>query len=397
MMYLIFKEYFKSPWVLRMTAAAVVSFLIVMLLGPTLIRYLIRKKLGDRPEFDHATLNEITRHKSNTPTMGGILIVVSIFVSVLLFADLRNMYIRMALFAVVWLGGLGAVDDWIKLSNARVKPGQGKPTRDGLKSWEKILFQIGLAVLLAVFMRAYGANVEPAQKLYLPFLSEGLALPALAYVIIVVLTMVGSSNAVNLTDGMDGLATGCTLIVTVVLLILSWVVGIAEWAAIFQQPLVMGSAEMTILCAAMLGSCVGFLWYNAHPAQVFMGDTGSLALGGLIGYIAVVTRQEALLLIAGGVFVMEAGSVILQVGYFKLTKPGRGMEGKRLFRCSPLHHHFHLGGWAETKVVIRFWILGIIFAALALSTLKMKGGEPRPAERAASAPTQPAATAPAEP
>jgi len=397
MMYLIFKEYFKSPWVLRMTAAAVVSFLIVMLLGPTLIRYLIRKKLGDRPEFDHATLNEITRHKSNTPTMGGILIVVSIFVSVLLFADLRNMYIRMALFAVVWLGGLGAVDDWIKLSNARVKPGQGKPTRDGLKSWEKILFQIGLAVLLAVFMRAYGANVEPAQKLYLPFLSEGLALPALAYVIIVVLTMVGSSNAVNLTDGMDGLATGCTLIVTVVLLILSWVVGIAEWAAIFQQPLVMGSAEMTILCAAMLGSCVGFLWYNAHPAQVFMGDTGSLALGGLIGYIAVVTRQEALLLIAGGVFVMEAGSVILQVGYFKLTKPGRGMEGKRLFRCSPLHHHFHLGGWAETKVVIRFWILGIIFAALALSTLNMKGGEPRPAERAASAPTQPAATAPAEP
>ncbi len=396
-MYLIFKEYFKSPWVLRMTAAAVVSFLIVMLLGPTLIRYLIRKKLGDRPEFDHATLNEITRHKSNTPTMGGILIVISIFVSVLLFADLRNMYIRMALFAVVWLGGLGAVDDWIKLSNARVKPGQGKPTRDGLKSWEKILFQIGLAVLLAVFMRAYGANVEPAQKLYLPFLSEGLALPALAYVLIVVLTMVGSSNAVNLTDGMDGLATGCTLIVTVVLLILSWVVGIAEWAAIFQQPLVMGSAEMTILCAAMLGSCVGFLWYNAHPAQVFMGDTGSLALGGLIGYIAVVTRQEALLLIAGGVFVMEAGSVILQVGYFKLTKPGTGMEGKRLFRCSPLHHHFHLGGWAETKVVVRFWILGIIFAALALSTLKMKGGEPRPAERAASAPTQPAATAPAEP
>jgi len=392
MMFLIFKEYFKSPWVLRITAAAVTSFLIVMLLGPTLIRFLIRKKLGDRPEFDHATLNEITRHKSNTPTMGGVLIVVSIFVSVLLYADLRNMYIDMALLALVWLGGLGAVDDWIKLSNARQKAAGQKITRDGLKSWEKILFQIGLAVLLAIFMRAYGKNVEPAQKLYLPFMAEGIALPALAYIAIVVLTMVGSSNAVNLTDGMDGLATGCTIIVVMLLMALSWLVGVPEWAAIFQLPRVTGSAEMTILCAAMLGACVGFLWYNAHPAQVFMGDTGSLALGGLVGYIAVVCRQEALLLIAGGVFVMEAGSVILQVTVFKLTKPGNGMPGRRLFRCSPLHHHFHLGGWAETKVVVRFWILGIIFAALAMATLKMKPEADNPPARSAHPAAAPVTT-----
>jgi len=191
-------------------------------------------------------------------------------------------------------------------------------------------------------------------------------------VVITILTMVGACNAVNLTDGMDGLASGCTTIVAGVLLLLSWVVGVAAWATFFDLPLVVGSQEMTVLCAAVLGGCLGFLWYNAHPAQVFMGDTGSLPLGAMLGYIAVVTRQEVLLLIAGGVFVMEAGSVLLQIGYFKATKPAAGLQGKRLFRCAPLHHHFHLGGWAESKVVVRFWLLGIIFAALALATLKLR-------------------------
>jgi phospho-N-acetylmuramoyl-pentapeptide-transferase len=171
---------------------------------------------------------------------------------------------------------------------------------------------------------------------------------------------------------MDGLAAGCTVIVAAVFLIISQIVGVRAWANFFHLPLVVGAEEMTIVCAAVLGSCVGFLWYNAHPAQVFMGDTGSLPLGGLLGYIAVVTRQESLLVIAGGVFVMEALSVLLQVSYFKLTKPKPGMQGIRLFRCAPLHHHFHLGGWAESKVVVRFWLLGIIFAALALATLKLR-------------------------
>ena len=365
---------FYDSLILRMAGAAVVSFLIVLLLGPKMIRILIRKKIGERPEFEHADLNQITRHKTNTPTMGGVLIVIAVFVSVILFANIGNMYVRMTLFGLVWLGLLGGVDDYLKLRGQ----GQKGAGRDGLRTWEKLVFQIGLAVILAVYTYGYGRESiidtgdNPAHSLYLPFYAQPIALSILAYIIIMVLTMTGSSNAVNLSDGMDGLAAGCTAIVAFVFLILSWIEGVDAYRKVFGLPLVLGSEEMTIVCAALLGSCVGFLWYNAHPAQVFMGDTGSLPLGGILGYIAVVTRQEVLLIIAGGVFVMEAVSVLLQVGYFKLTKPGPGLQGKRLFRCAPLHHHFHLGGWAESKVVVRFWLLGIIFAALALATLKLR-------------------------
>jgi len=359
--------WFYDSLILRIAGAALVSFLIVVAMAPRMIRFLIRKKVGDRPEFDHADLNELAKHKSNTPTMGGTLIVTAIFVSVLLFANLGNFYIRMALVALVWLGALGAADDWIKLRQTSTAG-----SRDGLKFWEKILFQVGLAVLLAVFMFRHGQYVEVAKSFYVPFRAMPIGLPALAYVVIMVLVMVGSSNAVNLADGMDGLASGCLVIVAGFFLIISWIAGVAEWAAIFHMPVVPGSAEMTILCASLLGACLGFLWFNAPPASVFMGDTGSLPLGGLLGYIAVVTRQEILLLIAGGVFVLEAASVLLQVGCYKMTKGPNGMAGKRLFRCAPIHHHFHLGGWAEPKVVMRFWILGIIFAALALATLKLR-------------------------
>jgi phospho-N-acetylmuramoyl-pentapeptide-transferase len=363
--------------ILRMAGAAMVSFAIVVLLGPRMIRFLMKAKLGDRPEFNHADLNELARHKSNTPTMGGLLIVVAIFFAVILFADLGNMYIRMALLALVWLGVLGAVDDWMKLK----RPSESS-SRHGLYSWEKMLFQVGLAVLLAIFLWKHGQNNPvitdagdlriPAHTFYFPFRAKPVALAFIVYLAVVVFTMVGSSNAVNLTDGMDGLASGCMAITCGVFLLIAWIVGVSEWAALFHLPLVPGSAEMTVLCAAMFGACLGFLWYNAHPAQMFMGDTGSLPLGGLIGYVAVVTRQELMLVIAGGVFVMEAMSVMLQVGYFKMTRPGPGLEGKRLFRCAPIHHHFHLSGWQESKVVVRFWLLGIIFAALALATLKLR-------------------------
>ena len=353
---------------LRISGAAILSFLVVLILGPRTIRFLIKRKLGDRPEFDHADLNALSRHKSKTPTMGGVLMVVAIFASTIVFAGLGNGYVRMALLALVWLGALGGVDDWLKL---RYSAGTG--SRDGLRMWEKLVFQIGLAVLLAVYTRAYGRYLGPAQNFYFPFGAGAVYLSTLAYVILVVLTMVGSSNAVNLTDGMDGLASGCTAIVAAVFLVLAWIVGNANWAQFLDMPLVgREAAEMAVICAATIGACLGFLWYNASPAQVFMGDTGSLPLGGLIGYIAVVTRQEIVLLIAGGVFVMEAVSVILQVGYFKLTKPKGGLQGKRLFRCAPIHHHFHLGGWPETKVVVRFWLLGIVFAAFALSTLMLR-------------------------
>jgi phospho-N-acetylmuramoyl-pentapeptide-transferase len=377
MLYWLFEDFFAhAERGLRLIGAGIVSFAIVILLGPRLIKFLVRRKIGDRPEFDHADLNELTRHKSATPTMGGSLIVIAIFVSVMLFGNLKNMYIDSALVALVWLGVLGGIDDWIKLRGA------GKSGRVGLRTWEKLVFQIGLAVLLSSFVWRFGRTsyfveetgmaVNPAHSFFLPFRSPAIGISFIVYVIIMVIVMTGSSNAVNLSDGMDGLAAGCMLEVALVMLVVSWIVGIERWAAYFNTPFVEASAEMTVVCAAILGSCLGFLWFNAAPAAVFMGDTGSLPLGGLIGYIAVVTRQELTLMIAGGVFVMEAVSVLMQVGYYKMTKGKDGSPGKRLFRIAPIHHHFHLGGWAETKVVIRFWILGIIFAALAIGTLKLR-------------------------
>ena len=384
MIYWLWEDYFSRAGLgLRIGGAGVMSFMLVILLAPRVIRFLIRKKVGDVPEFEHADLNEITRHKFATPTMGGALMVVAIFISLLLFGNLKNMYINSALVALVWLGVLGGVDDWLKLRSAApagVRRDAGAGGREGLKSWEKLIFQIGLAVLLSNYVYRWGQAsyvvegtgklYNPAHSFFFPLTETAVHLPFLAYMIIMVLVMTGSSNAVNLTDGMDGLATGCLIIVTVFLLVISWIVGVVRWADIFNLPFVPFSAEMTVLCASTLGAMLGFLWFNAHPAAVFMGDTGSLPLGGLIGYIAVITRQEMLLLLAGGVFVMEAMSVLLQVGYFKMTK-GRGMQGKRLFRCAPIHHHFHLSGWPENKVVVRFWLLSILLAILALGVLKL--------------------------
>lgn len=368
---------FYQGLIIRIVGAAVMSFLIVIALGPSMIRFLIRRKLGDKPEFDHADLNRLARHKSQTPTMGGILIVIAIFFSVIAFANLGNMYIRMGLLALVWLGLLGGIDDWMKLS-----PHLGDESRDGLKMYQKLLFQVGLAVLLAVFMRLYsshsvligedGQPVNPAHSFCLPFTATVIPLSMFAYTLIMALTMVGASNAVNLTDGMDGLAPGCVMICSGVFLILAEIVGVTVWAKQFNYIPVAGSAEMTVLCAAMFGSCLGFLWYNASPAEVFMGDTGSLPLGGLLGYVAVVTRMELLLVLAGGIFVIETVSVVLQVGYSKMTKKPGELRGKYLFRAAPIHHHFHLAGWAETKVVTRFWILAVVFGALALATLKLR-------------------------
>ncbi len=365
--------------ILRMACAAALGFLIVVLLSPRMIRFLIHMKLGDRPEFDHTGINELTRHKFATPTMGGMLIVLAIFVSTYLFADISGMYVRMALMVLVGLGLLGGVDDWLKLRAGAIaarSDGQAPPSRDGLKMWEKLLFQIALPVLLAHFIYIYGMKSEAvdhtgrlinaAHSFYLPFKANPVPLGLLAYVIITVLVMVGSSNAVNLTDGMDGLASGCMVFVTGVFLILSWVAGNQDWANFLHLPFVPCAAELAVVCAAMIGACIGFLWYNCLPAQMFMGDTGSLPLGGLIGYIAIVTRHELTLFIAGGVFVMEAVSVIMQVMHYKAT------GGRRIWLCTPIHHHFHLLGWAESKVVVRFWLLGALFAAAALATLKLR-------------------------
>jgi phospho-N-acetylmuramoyl-pentapeptide-transferase len=341
---------------------------------PRIIRQLIRRKLGDRPEFDHASLNELTRDKSNVPTMGGVMILVSIAAAVLLFADLANFYVQMGLVCLVWLGVLGGMDDWLKLTSPR-----HSRSRDGLRMYEKLLFQLGLAVVLGFYIYDYGRNnfavlsslVEPGELpayriLSVPFYKPGLQLGTLAFMTVTVLVMAGTSNAVNLTDGMDGLASGCVAMCATVFLILTYIVGTDTLADKLLFPHVPKSGELVVLCGAILGSCLGFLWYNCHPARVFMGDTGSLPLGGLVGYVAVVTRQELMLLIVGGVFVIEALSVMAQIGYFKWT------AGRRLFRCAPIHHHFHLGGWSEPQTVVRFWLVAALFAGFALATIKLR-------------------------
>ncbi|HNX26087.1 MAG TPA: phospho-N-acetylmuramoyl-pentapeptide-transferase [Phycisphaerae bacterium] len=374
MFYWLFSDYFQSAGLgLRIAGAGVVSFLIVMAFGPRFIMFLRRQKIGDNPEFDHIELNRITSHKSETPTMGGALIVIAMILGILLFANLNNMYVKSGLVAVVWLLALGGVDDWLKLKAAADKTG-----RDGLKSWEKFVFQVAIAVLLSVFVYRYGQYsfvgesevYNPAHSFFMPVINRAIPLSFLTYTIIITLVMTGSSNAVNITDGMDGLAAGCLFITGMVFLIISWIVGVASWAEIFNLPFVPFSAEMTVVCSSMLGALLAFMWYNSYPAAVFMGDTGSLPLGGLIGYIAVITRQELVLLVAGGVFVMEILSVIIQVGVFKMTRRSTGV-GRRVFKCAPIHHHFHLCGWPETKVVSRMWILAIIFALISLAMLKL--------------------------
>lgn len=363
---------YKDPF-FRGTCAILLGFFIVWMIGPKVIRQLALRKIGDNADFNHIRLNEFLRDKKNTPTMGGIMIVAAIAVCVLLLSDLRNYYIHMALFCMVWLTVLGGVDDWLKLT-----VGRRSGSRDGLKSYEKLLFQIGLGVLLGIFVYRYGqensalASLHGASEampsfriLVVPFYKPGIVLGIPAFLILTVLVTAGTSNAVNLTDGMDGLAAGCMALCSFVFMVLAAMGGDPVQAHRLLFPHIPDTGELAILCGAIMGSCLGFLWYNCHPAEVFMGDTGSLPLGGLIGYVAIVTRQELMLLIVGGVFVIEALSVIIQVGYFKRT-------GKRFFEVAPIHHHFHCKGWTETQTVVRFWLTAAIFAGIALATLRLR-------------------------
>ena len=368
------RHYAYENTLFRGTCAAVFCFLLMLIFMPRAIRQLMKWKLGDRPEFDHASLNELMRDKNNVPTMGGIMILAAILLATQLLADLTSFYVRMGIVCLVWLGALGAVDDWLKLT-----AGRRNRSRDGLKMYEKLLFQIGLGVVLGFYVYSHGQNnhamlssvAEPGavpsfKILSVPFYKAGLQLGALTFMCITVLVMTGTSNAVNLTDGMDGLATGCVAMCALVFLILAYIVGTEALAHKLLFPYVPKSGELVVMCGAILGSCLGFLWYNCHPARVFMGDTGSLPLGGLIGFVAIVIRQELMLIIAGGIFVIEAISVLSQVGYFKWS------GGRRIFRCAPIHHHFHLGGWSEPQTVVRFWLIAALFAGLAVVTIKLR-------------------------
>jgi phospho-N-acetylmuramoyl-pentapeptide-transferase len=315
-----------------------------------------------------------------------VLIVGAILVSTLLLADITIPYVYIGLIVMVWLAVLGGFDDWLKLTGAS-RQAAGKATRQGLFAWEKLVFQIGLGVLAGFFVYSYGDNPEikaplahavsvPFQPAYLP--RENFAVnPNLiyltppAFILLCLLMITGMSNATNISDGMDGLAAGVTAIISLGLSVLVYIAGTQTQAQSLLMPHVTQSNELLVLTSSIGGACLGFLWWNCSPAQVFMGDTGSLALGGLLAYVAVVVRQELLLLIMAGVFLMEIASVVLQVGYFKYTRIRTG-TGKRIFKTAPLHHHLHLSGWTEQQVVARFWIISCILVVVALTLVKLR-------------------------
>ena len=343
----------------RAVAAALTSLLISLALGPRVILLLTQLKLGQplRLKSEVRELADLHSSKKGTPTMGGILIILSVGISSLLWCDPVNHLYWLVLGSMLFLGFIGFADDYEKVPKKNSK---------GIRGWHKLAAQLLLAIFVCTYLN-YNADYPRAfNSLYIPFMKTPLAVDmGIFTVVFFALVIMGTSNAVNLTDGLDGLAIGCSISVAVTYAIFCYVAGNARIATYLLLPSVSGADDLGVFCAALAGSGLGFLWFNCHPAQVFMGDTGSLAIGGVLGVIAICVHQELALIIAGGVFVLEAGSVLIQVASFKLT-------GKRVFMMSPLHHHFELKGWNESTVTVRFWILGLVAALMALGTLKLR-------------------------
>lgn len=343
----------------RSLAAGITAFLLSLVFGNWVIRRLISLKVGQpiRSQEEVNRLHELHGAKAGTPTMGGVLLLGTVIASTLLWARPTNPLVWLSLFTVVYLGALGFVDDYLKVT---------KKSSDGISSRLKFSLQCVLAAMITAFFAIEPSFSEQASQLYVPFLKEPIVqLLGVFTFILYLLVIVGASNAVNLTDGLDGLAAGCSATVAFAFAVLAYAAGNIKIASYLQIPYVQFSGELSVVCFALFGASLGFLWWNCHPARVFMGDTGSLAIGGLLGVLAISCKQELLLAVMGGVFVLEAGSVILQVASFKLT-------GRRIFKMSPLHHHFELSGWKESTVIVRFWILSIIFGLLGLATLKLR-------------------------
>ncbi|MCE0522733.1 MAG: phospho-N-acetylmuramoyl-pentapeptide-transferase [Methylacidiphilales bacterium] len=343
----------------RAMAAALTALMLSLAMGPKTIVLLTRLKLGQplRLKSEVRELADLHSSKKGTPTMGGILILFTVTISSLLWCDPANRFYWLALGSMLYLGFIGFADDYEKVAKKNSK---------GIRGWQKLAAQSLLAIFVFLYL-SYTSNYPGEwNRLYIPFLKSAVVVDmGVLTVVFFGLVIMGSSNAVNLTDGLDGLAIGCSISVALTYAIFCYVAGNAKLATYLILPLVSGAGELAVFCAALVGSSLGFLWFNCHPARVFMGDTGSLALGGVLGVIAICVHQELLLVIAGGVFVLEAGSVLLQVASFKLT-------GKRIFAMSPLHHHFELKGWDESTVTVRFWIMSLIGAMAALATLKLR-------------------------
>lgn len=352
----------------RTAFASVTALFMGLIIGPAVVRRLRDFQIG---QFIREEGPKAHQKKAGTPTMGGVLIVIAIVVPTLLWADLSNRYVWLVVLATIAFGAIGFADDYLKVVHKQ---------NLGLTGRSKMALQIVVSVLVGVVLILFQAHGTYSTHLMVPFFKKfrpDLVITAFAgqphlwplaflpFIIFVCLVLVGSTNAVNLTDGLDGLAIGCTIIAAGALTVLTYVSGHAVFADYLELQKIPQVAELTVFCGAMVGSAIGFLWYNTHPAEVFMGDVGSLALGGAIGTVAVVIKQELLLPFIGGVFVIEALSVMLQVGSYKLRK-------KRIFKMAPLHHHFELVGWSESKVIVRFWIAALVFALFALTTLKLR-------------------------
>ncbi len=356
----------------RSAAAFVTALLLSFVLGPVLIRRLAAMAVH---QVVRAGVPDTHQGKGRTPTMGGILILLATLGPVLLWARLDNRYVLYASVVMLWMGAIGFLDDYLKLRQKRLGL-----KNEGLVERYKLAGQVTCGILLATLLLVAPLNGLPAASTTLPFFKYILVAPAAAwaawlYVPFVTVVLTGTSNAVNLTDGLDGLATGLSAIALLTFAFFAYVLGRVDTSAYLQLFYLTGAGELTVFCAAAVGACIGFLWYNANPAQVFMGDTGSLALGGALGAIAILLKSELLLLLVGAVFVAETLSVIIQRSVFKWRRRRHGLEyaqAHRVFKRAPLHHHFELTGWPEGQVVVRFWIIGVLCAIMALSTLKLR-------------------------
>jgi len=373
LLYHVLQHYFKPLNVFRYITvrtayASLTALFLTLVLGPWVVRKLREMQVG---QFIREEGPERHQAKAGTPTMGGVLIVIATVVPTLLWADLANAYVLLALFAMLAFAAIGFADDYSKIVHRDNR---------GLAGRTKLLLQILVSVctgVILLLLTAYGVYstqlMMPFFKRFRPDLVIHSLLPShylwpaayLPFLIFIVLVIVGSSNAVNLTDGLDGLAIGCVVVAAGALTVITYISSHARFATYLDIQYIPHVGELTILCGALVGASMGFLWYNAHPAEVFMGDVGSLALGGTIGVVAVIIKQEVLLFFVGGVFVLEALSVILQVASFRLT-------GKRILRMAPVHHHFELAGWSESKIIVRFWIVALVFALFSLTTLKLR-------------------------
>ncbi len=356
----------------RTLGAAATAFIIALLMAPGLIRRLRAINFNERVE-DGRVAKLAKGHKVGTPTMGGLMIIISAAIATLLWAIPTNMYILLTLGTFCLMGVIGFADDYLKIKR-----------KNGLSVKMKFAAQVGWAAIVFAVLWAIPDMQERARDLMVPFFKNPiLDMGLIGGFIFMVVVLVGASNAVNLTDGLDGLAIGCSNSAAVAYLFLTYVAGHYNFAEYLQVPFILGTGELTVFCGALLGAGLGFLWYNCHPAKIFMGDTGSLAIGGAIAMLAILIKQELLLIIVGGVFVIEAASVVIQSSYFKYTKKRFG-EGRRVFKCAPLHHHFEFiekeramdenrpPELVETVIVTRFWILSIIFALIGIATLKIR-------------------------